>query len=267
MLWRLIFILLFVAFSGNAIAQNLAQEAVDFSAQDFAIRWLRGPSDWWIYYEIPANLQGLPLQPLIRRYVQAHDVAPTVDSRPLAQADVLNGLQWLGTISVIAESAREYDFTEGWQPWMSRATLAIYQLEKRSDQWTVLSMSTELAVPRTARFYKPTFYDLPAAPSSPSEPGLDPQASINNVIAQSLGSINECYRGVHEFFNDDLVGWALEKSMNLLFREAAKPGGLCDQYLKHASEIPFEISVPLLPWLSVNTEKLCKLIQHPRCPD
>jgi hypothetical protein len=92
MLWRLIFMLLLVAFSGNAIAQNLAQEAVDFSAENFAMGWLRGPGDWWVHYEIPANSLILPPQPLVRRFVQAHDVAPTVNSRPLTQADVLNGL-------------------------------------------------------------------------------------------------------------------------------------------------------------------------------
>jgi hypothetical protein len=34
----------------------------------------------------------------------------------------------------------------------------------------------------------------------------NPQGQVNNVVAQSLGSINETYRGMHQWFNDDLVG-------------------------------------------------------------
>jgi hypothetical protein len=119
-------------------------------------------------------------------------------------------------------------------------------------------MKTGLAVPPATRFYKPTLDELPTV--APTSSGLDPQAAINNVIAQSLESINECYRGVHAFFNDDLIGWGLEKATDLLFREAARPGGLCDQYLKYASNFPLEISVPMFPWLSINIEKLCKLL-------
>ena len=164
MLCRLIFILLFAAISGNAIAQNLTQEAVDFCAQDFATRWLRGPSDWWIYYEIPANTQVLPIRPPLQRYVQARDVAPTVNSRPLTQADVLNGVQWSGTITVIAHGVREYDIMTGWQSWISRPTLAIYDLQRQNEQWNVLSTNMRLAAPPTIRFYKPTLQELPNPP-------------------------------------------------------------------------------------------------------
>src|SRR5712691_9044043 len=136
MSWRFVLLVLLVL-PGTALARNLTQEAVDFSAQDFETRWLHGPSDWWLSYEIPANSQMLPPQPTIRRYVQARDVAPAVNARQLTQADTLNGLQWSGSIRIVAQSAREYDFAKGWQPWQSRPMLVIYQIEKRNDQWKV----------------------------------------------------------------------------------------------------------------------------------
>ena len=34
----------------------------------------------------------------------------------------------------------------------------------------------------------------------------NPQGSVNNILNQSLGSINETYRGMHQWFNDDLIG-------------------------------------------------------------
>jgi len=100
-----------------------------------------------------------------------------------------------------------------------------------------------------------------ASAQQPAGAGTDPQASVNNILNQSLGSINECYRGVHEYFNDDVVGWAMKQ----VFTKAAEPGGICDQYLQHSAEIPLELSVPLLPGISMNTEKVCKLIKRPAC--
>jgi hypothetical protein len=40
-------------------------------------------------------------------------------------------------------------------------------------------------------------------------PYADPQASTNNIFSQSLGSIDERYRGSHPYFNDDVIGRAL----------------------------------------------------------
>jgi len=250
------------------MAQNLVQEAVDFSAQNFEQSWLRGLSDWWIYYEIPGKARVPGYLPLAeaRGYVQAHDVEPKVDPRPLSQADLDRGLQWLGTITVVARWKREFDLGNGWQPWNHDAILATYELAKRYDEWTVLSGSIGLSLPATARLFRPRIDELPAPDqSTPGQPGSDPQASINSVLSQSLASIDECYRGMHQFFNDDLIGSTLQRGMDMLFHSATQPGGVCDLYTRNAANIPFEISVPLLPWLSVNTEKLCKLLRHPRC--
>lgn len=35
--------------------------------------------------------------------------------------------------------------------------------------------------------------------------GYDPQCSVNEILRRSLGSIDERYRGVHRYFNDDAV--------------------------------------------------------------
>ncbi len=99
------------------------------------------------------------------------------------------------------------------------------------------------------------------APQSIYEPEIQNQA--NEILNQSLGSIDKCYNVPHRWFKDDLAARAFDE----LLKKAAEPNGLCDQYVKHMSEMPFEISVPLLPGVSMNTEKLCKLIQHPRCPE
>jgi hypothetical protein len=36
--------------------------------------------------------------------------------------------------------------------------------------------------------------------------GVSPQGSTSNVLNESLNSIDETYRGKHQFFNDDMVG-------------------------------------------------------------
>ena len=46
-----------------------------------------------------------------------------------------------------------------------------------------------------------------------------------------------------------------------------EPGGLCDQYREYSAEMPIEIGVPVLPGVSVNIDKLCKMVQRPPCPE
>jgi len=66
---------------------------------------------------------------------------------------------------------------------------------------------------------------------------------------------------VHSYFNDDIVAWALGKA----FKKAAETGGLCDQYQRHAANLPVDIAVPLLPGVTVRLEKVCAMLQHPSC--
>jgi hypothetical protein len=92
MFWRFSFALVLVLLPTTTLAQNLTQEAGNFSAQDFYPRWLNTPCGWWVYYEVPPTSQT---QPTIRRYVQATEVAPAVTEKALTQDDIANGLQFM----------------------------------------------------------------------------------------------------------------------------------------------------------------------------
>jgi hypothetical protein len=45
---------------------------------------------------------------------------------------------------------------------------------------------------------------LPSAPAS-SCPGDDPQCAASEILNHSFGSVDSTYRGVHQFFSDDLL--------------------------------------------------------------
>jgi hypothetical protein len=51
----------------------------------------------------------------------------------------------------------------------------------------------------------------------------DPQCAVNKILCQSLGSIDESYRGVHQYFNDDFIG-ALFRYMGDAYFNAAVTG-------------------------------------------
>jgi hypothetical protein len=157
MFWRFSFALVLVLLPATAaLAQNLTQEAGNFSARDFSTRWLNTPSGWWVYYEVPATSQT---QPTIRRYVQATDVTPAVTEKALTQDDIASGLQFYGSVGVVSQFEREFDLAKGWLSPATGVTLATYLLEKRNDQWKVISMTWGL--PSTARFRKPMRNELP----------------------------------------------------------------------------------------------------------
>jgi hypothetical protein len=156
MFWSFGFALVLVLLPTTTLAQNLAQEAGKFSAQDFSTRWLNTPSGWWVYYEVPATSQT---QPIIRRYVQATEVAPAVTEKALTQDDIANGVQFYGSIGVVSQFEREFDLAKGWLSPATGVTLATYLLEKRNDQWKVISMTWGL--PSTAHFRKPARNELP----------------------------------------------------------------------------------------------------------
>jgi hypothetical protein len=118
-------------------------------------------------------------------------------SDDLCREGPLNGLQWFGTIDVVAQSVREYDLATGWQPWSGRSNLATYELAKRNDQWNVLSANVARSPP-DVRFYRPTMVELPTPPDVTERPELNPQAAINGVVTQRLKSISDCYRGTHQ---------------------------------------------------------------------
>lgn len=44
----------------------------------------------------------------------------------------------------------------------------------------------------------------------------NPQSDVNNLLTNSLGSINETYRGMHQWFNDDIIGNLFEQIGQLI---------------------------------------------------
>ena len=103
----------------------------------------------------------------------------------------------------------------------------------------------------------------PASPNPPLPTEKDQQAAANDILTKSVGPTVNCYRGFHTSFDYDITGSAL----TALGRKVIEPGGLCDQYREYSADMPIEIGVPLLPGVSVNIDKLCKMVQRPPCPE
>jgi len=104
----------------------------------------------------------------------------------------------------------------------------------------------------------------PALPSAtPPEPKKAQEAAANEVLNKSPAAAGNCYSGFHTSFDYDITGSAL----TALGRKVIEPGGLCDQYREYSAEMPIEIGVPVLPGVSVNIDKLCKMVQRPPCPE
>lgn len=103
----------------------------------------------------------------------------------------------------------------------------------------------------------------PASPSVAPQPDKDRQSAANDILTKSGEAASNCYRGFHTSFDYDITGAAL----TALGRKVIEPGGLCDQYQQYSAGMPIEIGVPLLPGVSVNIDKLCKMVQRPACPE
>ena len=103
----------------------------------------------------------------------------------------------------------------------------------------------------------------PALPAIPPQPKKDQEAAANEVLNKSPAPASNCYSGFHTSFDYDITGSAL----TALGRKVIEPGGLCDQYREYSADMPIEIGVPLLPGVSVNIDKLCKMVQRPPCPE
>ncbi len=103
----------------------------------------------------------------------------------------------------------------------------------------------------------------PQAPSVPPQPKKDQESAANEVLNKSPGAASNCYSGFHTSFDYNITGSAL----TALGRKVIEPGGLCDQYREYSADMPIEIGVPVLPGVSVNIDKLCKMVQRPPCPE
>ncbi len=103
----------------------------------------------------------------------------------------------------------------------------------------------------------------PASPAA-SPPKKDQQeAAAKEILNKSAAPDVKCFSGFHTSFDYDITGTAL----SALARRVIEPGGLCDQYKEYSADMPVEIGVPVLPGVSVNIDKLCKMVQRPPCPE
>ncbi|HWG47326.1 MAG TPA: hypothetical protein VN688_31475 [Gemmataceae bacterium] len=51
----------------------------------------------------------------------------------------------------------------------------------------------------------------------------DAQQDVNRIVNNSLGSINDSYRGTHQYFNDDVISRLFSKISTTLMEEVLKP--------------------------------------------
>lgn len=231
--------------------------------------WLRQGADYWISYRIaPSNFPARgSINTSIIRYVQAQNLQPKVVSTPLTFVDRTNGVEWKGVVHILAEATREYEAPRGWYTWTPQPDLMIFDIEKRDGQW-MGSYRFLIADGMNPTFHRPQYNEISAletgiAQLPPSLDYNDPQTQVSNIINQSLTSINECYRGMNQYFNDDFIGWALRNALSGLSTKILEPNGLCDQYVR--GDLPVDISIPVMPGVSIDVKKLCPLLQNPRC--
>lgn len=50
-----------------------------------------------------------------------------------------------------------------------------------------------------------------------------PQQDVNSIIHASLGSIDDSYRGMHQHFNDDVIGNLFDKVGQVVLENVLKP--------------------------------------------
>ncbi len=103
----------------------------------------------------------------------------------------------------------------------------------------------------------------PASPSAPPPKKDQQEAAAKEILDKSPAPAVKCFSGFHTSFDYDITGTAL----SALARTVIEPGGLCDQYKEYSADMPVEIGVPVLPGVSVNIDKLCKMVQRPPCPE
>jgi hypothetical protein len=147
---------------GMAQANDLDQEAREYSTSSLNLIWLSFGGEYWVYYSVPPN-NFTPLlgqNGPVMRFVEARSVSMSVQATPLSEADRLNGLEWKGVVRVTAEAAREYDCSMGWKQWVSRPALIVFHDEKRNGTWHG-TYQVGLLVPGNASFQRPEPDELP----------------------------------------------------------------------------------------------------------
>jgi hypothetical protein len=119
-------------------------------------------------------------------------------------------------------------------------------------------------------------------PSAADNPYIDTYAGgqhdVNNMLAASLGSIDETYRGTHQYFRDDTIGLIISalaaKSSHqvvgsiknaLESRNGTELRKYCDAYIKTFPDDPIQISFGGPVSVSIALGKLCgNVLAQPR---
>lgn len=98
-----------------------------------------------------------------------------------------------------------------------------------------------------------------ASPSQQVNPYVGEQG-VPNSLEQSLGSINDCYRGMHPYFGEDYVGTLISKAGQATWTQ------LNDICKRSGGGSP-SIAIPIGP-INVPSDKVCYAIAHKACvPD
>lgn len=119
---------------------DLPTEAQMRAEEEWARVWIQ-QDDLWI-----TQAKTLPF------LFQIKTRRPKVDAKPLSEADHLNGVQWVGTVSFSARAQREFWFqaeggsmgtgenqhSKGWSDWQrSTVEISSFDLTKKNGQWIV----------------------------------------------------------------------------------------------------------------------------------
>lgn len=97
-------------------------------------------------------------------------------------------------------------------------------------------------------------------PRQEPNPYLGERAPGANPLRQGLGSITDCYRGMHPYFGDDYVGKLISGASEATL---AQLGDLCK---RTGGGYP-DIAVPIGP-VNVPSDKVCQALAHRQCvPD
>jgi hypothetical protein len=99
------------------------------------------------------------------------------------------------------------------------------------------------------------------------------QDDVNNILDASLGSIEETYRGTHQYFRDDMIGviisaLAAQSSHQVVgsikkaleSRSGAELRKYCDWYITTFPDDPFEISLGGVISISTTVGILCRRV-------
>jgi hypothetical protein len=148
----------------KAQGTNLNAKATEIAWSDFTEnRFLSHNGNYYTHFSIPPKTdQDKP----VSRIIEAKGVYPYTTPRVLSSTDSSSGIEWQGTIKILASAAREYDPSVGWKEWVDHPTLMIYQVERKNGAWRS-SYHTALQVPANVVFQKLKDEEVPSENAGP----------------------------------------------------------------------------------------------------